>query len=180
MKQHLMIDLETMGLRPNAAILSIGVAHFDGDQILDTFHTPVSLRSCLSAGLTTDESTRKWWEAQSEAARSSWDVPNPPELLDALTMFNDFVRSKGGEKDICPWGNGADFDLVILKSAYDAIDAGLPWRFYNQHCFRTVKNLFQVNDGPRHGTYHNAVDDAVHQVKHLHTIMAVHEWRLPQ
>ena len=169
-----MIDLETMGLRPTSAIVSIGCVLFDQTTIKDKFYTNVSLQSCLDAGLTTDKSTVDWWAKQSEEARSAWQKDDAPSLFEGLGSFGNWLRSHCHEKFICPWGNGSDFDLVLLKSAYESQQAETPWRFYNHHCFRTMKNMFMVDDTPRVGTYHNALDDAITQVNHLHKILSVY------
>ncbi|MBK0004878.1 3'-5' exonuclease, partial [Erwinia sp. S38] len=44
---HLMIDLETMGNKPNAAIVSIGAVFFEPDsgEIGNTFYSNVQLES---------------------------------------------------------------------------------------------------------------------------------------
>ena len=179
MKKHFMIDLETMGLRPTSAIVSIGITHFDKDRILDSFYTPVSLQSCLAAGMTTDPSTEKWWSEQSLEARSAWQVDTAPKLLDALTDMTKWMLSYGTHKENCPWGNGSDFDLVLLQNAFAAIDADPPWQFWNHYCFRTLKNMFDVAKMTRRGTHHNALDDATFQTQYLHRILAVHKIALP-
>jgi 3' exoribonuclease, RNase T-like len=167
---HIMIDLETMGVRPDAAIVSIGAVHFDQTEVHSQFHVAIQLASCLEHGLTQDQSTVDWWMKQSAAARSSWQGDHAVSLDEGMAMFSVWVRNIGSEKQIKPWGNGADFDLVLLKSAYTALNADPPWRFYNHHCFRTVKNLFPTIGVPRAGTHHNALDDAMHQVQHLQAI----------
>lgn len=176
--KHIMIDLETMGLRPDAAIISIGAVHFNATEVVSKFYTPVSLASCLAAGLTQDQSTVDWWAKQSPEARAAWQTEDAPSFEDAMIKFTGWVREVGPEREIAPWGNGPDFDLVILTSAYRALHAETPWRFYNHHCFRTMKNLFIVGAPPRAGTHHNALDDAMHQVAHLQTILNVHRIRL--
>lgn len=185
--KHVMIDLETMGLRPNAAIVSIGAVHFkpvvDGAGLpdleqVDAFYTPVSLKSCLDLGLTTDQSTVDWWNKQSAEARSSWQQEGAPTLPDALSAFSAWLRRDSDERSIRPWGNGADFDLVLLKSAYDALNADPPWRYYNHRCYRTIKSLFPVAEMPRHGTHHNALDDAQHQYNVLCQIVRTHRIEL--
>lgn len=178
-KKHIMIDIETMGLRSNAAIISIGAVYFDANDILDKFYTNVSLSSCLDHGLTQDQSTVDWWMRQSVEARSAWQRDDAPNLTQALVLFTNFMRSVGSEKEICPWGNGADFDLVILTSAHRALDVEPYWKYYNHHCFRTMKNMFHTADMPRSGTYHNALDDAITQVNHLHRILDIHKIMLP-
>lgn len=174
-----MIDLETMGVRPTSAIVSIGAVEFTATEILKVFHTPINLESCFEAGLTADQSTIDWWAKQSDEARSSWESPDAPPLEIALATFSQWIRDLGSG-DICPWGNGADFDLVLLTNAYRAFDAEPPWKFYNQHCFRTLKNLFYVGNVARYGVHHNAADDAIHQVNHLHQILALHNLKLPE
>jgi exodeoxyribonuclease VIII len=174
-KNHFMIDLETMGLAPNAAIISIGVVHFNNAEILNRFYTAVSLADSLKHGLTTTQSTVDWWQKQTPEARAAWQTPDAPSLSGALKAFNDWINSISALNDVCPWGNGADFDLVLLKSSYEAIQADPPWKYYNQHCFRTIKNMFPVGAMIRRGVHHNALDDAEYQTQVLHRILNVHK-----
>jgi hypothetical protein len=177
--RHVMIDLETMGLRPTSAMVSIGAVHFDGQKILSEFHTAVNLQSALAMGLTKDQSTVDWWMKQSVEARSSWQREDAPELATAMSQFSAWIRDIGGKRQIAPWGNGADFDLVLMKHAYDVLEADPEWEFWNHHCFRTMKNMFKVAAMPRTGTYHNALDDAKTQVLHLQRILEAHKITLP-
>lgn len=179
MNKHFMLDLETMGLRPTSAILSIGIVHFDQSRIIDKFYTPVSLASCLAYGLTTDKSTEDWWAKQSDVARRAWDTPDAPPLEVAMSSMAAWMRQWSTNKNICPWGNGSDFDNVLLANACRALDVETPWPYYNSHCFRTMKNMFPVEPSARVGTYHNALDDAITQVNWLHRILDVHNIQLP-
>lgn len=178
-KKHVMGDLETMGVRPTSAIVSIGAVHFDQTRIISEFYTPVSLASCLQFGLTQDQSTVDWWMKQSVEARMAWQRDDAPPLEVAMVEFTRWIRSIGDEREICPWGNGSDFDNVLLVNAYRALEADPPWKFYNHHCFRTMKNMFSVPDFPRQGTHHNALDDAKHQTHHLHRILSKFNLTLP-
>lgn len=177
--KHVMIDLETMGLEPNAAIVSIGAVHFTKTEILGEFYTPVSLKSCLDSGLTTTQSTVDWWMKQSVEARMAWQTEDAPTLSTALIEFNNWIRQVGRDSEICPWGNGVDFDIVLMVSAHRALGVDPPWRFYNHHCFRTMKNMFNVATFPRQGTHHHALDDAKHQAIHLQRILTNHSLELP-
>lgn len=173
-----MVDLESMGTGYNAAIISVGVAHFDGSNILDTYYSNVHLQSCINAGLTVTPATVKWWAQQSEDARAAWDDPHAPLLIDMLKTLQDWMLSKGPASSIVPWGNGADFDLVILRSAFEAVDADPPWKYYNHRCFRTLKNLYPKVEVAREGTHHHALDDAVHQARVLQTLYAQYGFAL--
>lgn len=177
--QNVMIDLETMGLRPNAAIVSIGAVHFDSSLTISTFHQPILLASCEAAGLTVDQSTADWWAKQSKEARASWDNDQAVDLAEALDRFRGWINLIGGVKDVAPWGNGADFDLVLLKSAFDAVDMAVPWRYYNHRCFRTVRNLLPLEVPiQRVGTHHNALDDALYQTQWLQAVIKAYEIEL--
>ena len=70
--QHIMLDLETMGTGPNAAITAIGAVKFDPDkgEIVETFYFKVNLESSVKQGGVIDASTVIWWLGQNEEARA--------------------------------------------------------------------------------------------------------------
>jgi exodeoxyribonuclease VIII len=177
--KHYMVDLETMGLRPTSAILSIGMVLFNRIDVLDTFYTPVSLQSCLQFGLTTDKSTEDWWAKQSDTARKAWDQPGAPTLPEALTAMTHWMRQYGTGQNAMVYGCGSDFDNVLLANAFNAINADIPWPYYNNACYRTLRNLFPTDSVQRVGTYHNALDDAITQVLQLQRILKLHCIDLP-
>jgi hypothetical protein len=182
MSSHVMCDLETLDTRPSAVILSIGACTLDpgSGEITDRFYRAIDLESCQVAGLTTSESTKKWWAQQSEEARSVFSDPDRVSLLQALSDFSIFLRMlPGGPTKVKLWGNGSDFDNVILSNAYGALNFDAPWRFYNNRCYRTVRNCLKhhyVAEPDRAGTYHNALDDALHQARILLMLRSHISW----
>lgn len=70
-------------------------------------------------------------------------------------------------KGVRVWGNGSDFDNVILRNAYAAIGSTYPWRYNDNMCYRTIKNLAPDVKMARQGVHHNALDDARSQALHL-------------
>lgn len=179
MKNHYMIDLETMGIRPTSAVVSIGIVRFNQEELLETFYTPVSLANCYELGMTFDQSTVDWWARQSVEARAAWQVENAPTVQEALTKMVAWMGQFGHVKQNAVWGNGVDFDIVLLNHMFNLIEADAPWMYYNHHCFRTMRNMFEVSVMPRQGTYHNALDDAVTQAQHLQRILKIHRIALP-
>lgn len=170
----IMLDLETMGTGPNAAIVAIGAVVFDTDILAVTsrFYRIVDLESAMSTGGEVDADTVLWWMQQSDEARSMFDSSNDGvPLFIALTDFSTWVKEHGDPSTVRVWGNGAAFDNVILSSAYRRI-AGLdqPWKHWNDRCYRTIKSLHPDVKLKRVGTHHNAVDDAESQAWHLLTI----------
>ena len=163
-----MVDLETLGTGPNSVIISIGAVKFDPDtgEIGDEFYAVVDQQSCLDLGLEKDPATVEWWSKQSAAAQEA--VFNRPgyHIAQVLEIFGSFVN-----KNTPLWGNGADFDNVIIANAYRKLKQETPWKFWNNRCYRTMKNLFPRVTMMREGTHHNALDDAKFQAKHLIAIL---------
>ena len=171
-----MVDLETMGTGPTAAIVSIGCVPFDRESLtvgLDEFYTVVDLESSLKAGLTAESSTILWWMMQSEEARTELFSRRRAQLYEALSALRYWMAGLVPAKnDRKVWGNGAAFDNVILSSAYKAVGLETPWNFWNDRCFRTMKNEFADVPLPdRSGLHHKAVDDARYQAECLVEIL---------
>lgn len=178
MKNHIMLDLETMGTRPDAAIIAIGAVAFDetGNASQMGFYATVSLASAMEHGGTVDADTIMWWLGQSDQARRQFGEVGM-RLPDALTELADWLLevAEGDETtrdSLEVWGNGADFDNVILTSAYRNVGLSLPWGKYKNRCYRTVKSANRHIKLVRTGTHHNAYDDACSQANHLIRIWA--------
>ncbi|EHL2661684.1 3'-5' exoribonuclease [Escherichia coli] len=171
---HLMIDLETMGKNPDATIISIGAIFFDpqtGDMGPE-FSKTIDLET---AGGVIDRDTIKWWLKQSREAQSAILTDEIP-LDDALLQLREFINENSGESFVQIWGNGANFDNVILRRSYERQGIPCPWRYYNDRDVRTIVELgnsigFDVRMAiPFEGVPHNALDDARHQAKQVSAI----------
>lgn len=162
-----MLDLETMGNGPCAAIIPIGAVEFDIETGLigRRFYKQVDLASSVEAGGIIDASTVMWWMQQSEAARGAFSGKGCSNAQ-ALCDFSFWAESCA-DGDLKMWGNGAAFDNVILSSAYRRNKTEQPWKFWNDRCYRTVRAQHPNVEMVRVGTYHNAVDDAESQASHL-------------
>jgi exodeoxyribonuclease VIII len=165
---NIMIDLETMGNGPQSAIIAIGAVEFDIEtQTLGTkFYQLVDLASSVAQGGVMDASTVLWWLKQSDAARAALNGEGV-NIDDALQVFCDWSAECNHPSNLKVWGNGADFDNVILASAYRRSGREQPWPFWGNRCYRTVKGLYPHIKLERAGTHHNALDDAVSQAQHL-------------
>lgn len=161
---HVMVDLETMGNRPNAPIVAIGAVSFDKNGVVDGFYETTPLQEAIDAGAVMDPDTVLWWLKQDEAARMELTKPASSSLSAALDRFAVFVADFGTDG---VWGNGASFDNVILHETYRRMGRQSPWPFWKDRCYRTVKNMFPEIEMKREGTHHNALDDAKSQAIHL-------------
>lgn len=168
-----MLDLETMGNGPEAAILAIGAVEFDALQqtIGASFYAVVDLESSVAHGGIMDPSTVLWWLKQSDAARAAFNRPGD-HIASALQKFSTWLENRDDPCAVRVWGNGAAFDNVILASAYRRNGTEQPWKFWNDRCYRTIKAQHPHIQMDRSGTHHNAVDDAESQARHLIAILA--------
>ncbi|MHX10239.1 exonuclease, partial [Escherichia coli] len=171
---HLMLDLETMGKNPDAPIISIGAIFFDpqtGDMGPE-FSKTIDLET---AGGVIDRDTIKWWLKQSREAQSAIMTDEIP-LDDALLQLREFIDENSGEFFVQVWGNGANFDNVILRRSYERQGIPCPWRYYNDRDVRTIVELGKAIDFdartaiPFEGERHNALDDARYQAKYVSAI----------
>ena len=169
----IMLDLETMGNGPNAAIIAIGAVAFSPEtQALGAeFYLHVDLESSVQAGGVMDPSTVLWWLKQSGEARAAFEGKGE-SLVSSLMTFSAWVRTLGEVGEIKMWGNGAAFDNVILSTAYRYTGLLQPWPFWNDRCYRTVKALHPGVKAEKVGVAHNALDDAKSQALHLMKILA--------
>jgi len=173
---HCMLDLETLGTRPGCAILSIGAIAFDpqSQTLGPSFYTIIGRRSCREAGLHEDRGTLEWWNRQTPEAQTvlvdAYSFATPT-LTDALGQFSAFMQPFSSQTRV--WGCGADFDNAILAHVYAVVGVPLPWRYTNNRCYRTLKNLVPAREQrKRHGVHHNALDDARHQATHAMECLA--------
>ncbi|HFN3601095.1 TPA: 3'-5' exoribonuclease [Escherichia coli] len=171
---HLMIDLETMEKNPDAPIISIGAIFFDpqtGDMGPE-FSKTIDLDT---AGGVIDRDVIKWWLKQSREAQSAIMTDEIP-LDDALLQLREFIDENSGEFFVQVWGNGANFDNVILRRSYERQGIPCPWRYCNDRDVRTIVELGKAIDFdartaiPFEGERHNALDDARYQAKYVSAI----------
>ena len=173
MSKHIMLDLETMGNKPNAPITAIGAVLYDEKtkDVVRLCNYVVSLKSSVEYGLNMDADTVLWWMEQSDEARSIYTKKQKgaSNLREALGPFSNLLKPLG---DVQVWGNGVGFDNVILRNAYDKCGLECPFPFYMDRCYRTLKNLYpRIKMPERVGVYHNALDDAHTQMLHLIDIL---------
>lgn len=162
--KHVMLDLETLGLAPGSALLSMGAVEFELDgRTGKTAYANIDRRSCITAGLKSDPHTEEWWKRQSQAARDALLI-DPKPLKTVVQSFHGWFVARGAA---CIWSHGAAFDTVLWEVAAKAVGETVPWKFFNVRDTRTIYDTFDfdVRDIVRDGTHHNALDDAIYQIK---------------
>lgn len=161
--KNLMIDIETLGTDPNSVTLAIAAVEFDkSGNIGRFFYRKIELQSALNLGLQIDEQTLIWWSTQKpEIFKELFDDAQPIEsvMQSFVKWFNPEIKTV--------WANSPSFDLVIIKNILKKLNLPVPWNFYNERDFRTLKYLFKETtseiDKPQNA--HNAVVDCEYQIK---------------
>ena len=177
-RNNVMVDLETMGNTPGCAIIAIGAVEFSvsGDlgRLGRSFYTTIDLADACAQGLHMDPSTVQWWMDQDSSVRRD-SMRGTDTLRGALESFGKWLE-ENGLRDACIWGNGSDFDNVLLAAAFSKIGyATPPWKFYGNRCYRTLKSLFPEHKISRVGDHHNALDDAKSQALHAISLLGAVE-----
>lgn len=167
---HAMVDCETLSIRKNAVIATIGVAIFNQNAVIDKFEFSLDLQDQIDLGRAVDALTIMWWlkqhpDAQGELIKSRRNELKPTAALFAL---NEKIKH---HKVKYVWGNGATADNAWLGTLYDDYNITKAWPYWADLCYRTVVGLYYNSDPiERTGTYHKAVDDAVTQANHFITL----------
>ena len=166
---HVLIDLETLGTKADATIISIGAVRFDleSDKMSDEgFYASISVDSNLDAGRKINESTLLWWLKQTPAAQAVFHEPKMT-LEAALHDLREWYP-----RDCIVWGNGPDFDIAMLEHAFDQFGIQAPWPYWGKHCLRTYRALPGAKKVPKiePQVAHHALHDAVAEAKHAQAI----------
>lgn len=177
MQRDLMVDIETMGTTPDAAVVTVGAVMFDltagPEQTIDKrCLAKASVASNQDFGRTISGSTLEWWFKQDPAAIRGLIEGQVTNLRNALTQFRLWADEHRPER---VWANDPDFDVVILQSAFRSCNVHWSWHFAINRSMRTIGELAYPDQRERRtvikaireqvGTHHKADDDAEAQAR---------------
>lgn len=167
--EHVMVDIETLGTTPDAAIIAIGACEFNPEigKIGRKFRHNVDWDSGMS-GRSVDAGTLKWWVTRGENAQAEILIPGA-QLAHVLMDLWGWMDP--AESDCKVWGNGATFDITILENAFRQYDINPPWKYQNIRDVRTLADVaapFVKKEAvPFQGIKHDPLCDAVHQATYV-------------
>jgi hypothetical protein len=166
--KHAMLDIETLGTTPGCIVLTVGAARFDPytGETADHFYEAISFKNSVLNGLVCNPSTHAWWQKQHEEARKA-AFAGEKSLSDVAAAFCSWSRNSAIEHW---WSQGSDFDFPIWEAAMKAAKREAPWKYWAKRDTRTIYAVagFDPDTLKREGTYHNALDDSLHQVCCVH------------
>jgi hypothetical protein len=169
-----MIDIETLGLTPGAAILEIAAATFTFEDAegWEWFNVEIDLLSSLAAGMTVDAETAAFHLKNGFAGH----LRGQP-LGRAMVGLHAWMNERAGALDRV-WAWGMDFERTMIEAACAAVEMELPWKFYQGADARTVWDL--VFPGKKHAARkHRAKDDVIDQIIDLRTAVSQLKGKVP-
>ena len=158
-----MIDIEGLGKMPGGVILAIGWCRFtpDGPIFEESGEVRLEIQPQLDAGLTVDGDVLGFWLKQTALPWATDTKEQEPQY--ALTEFSMAMR-KSDEI----WSKPPQYDMVGIRSAFQAFEVKQSWPFRVERCFRTLGQtapsgcrIEPLADGTKHG----ALVDATHQAR---------------
>jgi len=170
MTTAVMLDLETLGTRPDCVIMTLGAVKFDpfnpDREPGPGIYMRMDIEQQLALGRTVDDSTIEWWAQQDPRVRAeAWEDGDRSSIQDLKRELNRFLV---GVEDI--WSQGPVFDIAILEDLYRSQTWGFPWNFWQ---IRDSRTLFKVHGDPRargRDQAHNALLDCVYQAEAVQQI----------
>ena len=173
MTAHLVCDIETTGTEPGCCILSIALVPV-GIPEIEPFYETISHEDSLIQGFHDELETLSWWdkqktEAQTEAFSGTRKLRS---VLESVSFYMDVVKElgSGGNQKLYLWGNGKDFDNVLLSAAYKRLGLKQPWDFRNNRCYRDLASYYPWIAKVKPEIPHHALYDAKAEAAHLEMI----------
>jgi exodeoxyribonuclease VIII len=173
------IDIETLGLKPNSVIMSVGICNTNG--VGKQFYVPKAPQ--LHVGRCVDQTTLAWWnepervQLYNHISDCCHDAFMNGATISGLHLFlADFFAEhddSDNPEDREVWMNSPAFDGVMLESLFTSFGLDVPWHYRNPRDFRTLKNLalaknpdIQLPEEPQ--GLHDALVDARWQMQQTH------------
>lgn len=159
------IDLETLALSANAAILQVAAVAWDRDAdcsplqcAVPPFNSCVDVRSCIIDGFDVDPATVDWWRAQPDAVKARVFAPQASplgEVVEALAAWFGDVREASGAERVFLWAQGSDFDIPLLRSVFARYSVPFPVDF---HLVRDARTYISEVGG---AIFHTCDEDVI-------------------
>lgn len=176
-KSHVMMDVETLSLSPDAAVWQIGAAIWnpsapDTVMVVELTVHPDDVIKLRHGHV--DEATIKW---QADKNSANWSAAYQVPMVEGITrgqfvhgvcglyqsFFNKIIALLDGKpEDALFWAKSTYFDFPIIEHLYKQSTAyNLPWKYWNVHELRT----FMLLRGIANKSFsHAGGDDAFNQL----------------
>lgn len=196
---ELMVDIETLGVRPGCPVITIGAVLFDPyacDSSEELARRAMLVRIDVSDSIKysnhVDGGTIRWWFEQKDAAIKALVKGTIVSTQEAFTQLSNYCNERGKFmnesffNNICDfpkvsrfWAKDPDFDMLLMQHYYQHpdLDIKMPWTFHKCRSVRTMQDLAWPAGGLERpdfevpGVAHDARWDAVTQAMTVQAAM---------
>ncbi len=174
---HAMIDTETLSLRYDAAVISIGVAIFNDTEVIASDGWAIEPRYWHGH---LDPETIRWWAHPDRDGAREYSFSGKLTDFSAAFHLKTFLAQHNAQE---MWANDPEFDMVVLKSwwgrigqtkvgnAIQPLPGAYPLPYKMSRSYRTINAEAQRLGHDTRQFWgddviaHNPVDDAVSQAR---------------
>jgi hypothetical protein len=158
----LMLDLETLGTKPDTVILTLGAVKFNPyttDMPGPGYYVRPDVDEQLASGRSYDEDTLTWWNDQDPVVRE--EALGTEGRISIEQMMADLNRFLVGVDNI--FCQGPVFDISILENIYQQYSKPVPWHYWQIRDSRTIFKMINYDHKKNNTGLHNALADSYSQ-----------------
>ena len=165
--KYIIIDIETLGRRNDAAITQVGIVIADETfSILDKYLIQVSPEAWNTCNRTFTGETLLWWMEQKNSPISNIGTSSAyNSYYAAMSALNGIFRRYNTD-DTIVWTKGT-MDLFCIKDLCEYLNISTPWKFWQPRDIRTAKEIIKEWKTIENENAHNALDDALTELSEL-------------
>lgn len=164
--KHIVIDIETLGRRNDAAITQIGIVIADEDfNTLDSYLIQVKPDVWNTCDRTFTGETLLWWMQQKNTPVSKFPTQIANSYKDLIEKLNYIFRRYNTEGTIV-WTKGSRA-LFCIKGLYEYLNMEIPWKFWQPRDIRTAKELIKDWKVCENNIAHNALGEVFTELEEL-------------
>lgn len=164
--KHIIIDIETLGRRNDAAITQVGIVIADENfDVLDSYLIQVKPDVWNTCERTFTGETLLWWMQQKNTPVSKFPTQIANSYKDLIEKLNYIFRRYNTEGTIV-WTKGSRA-LFCIKGLYEYLNMETPWKFWQPRDIRTAKEIIKDWKVCENNNAHNALGDALTELEEL-------------
>lgn len=164
--KHIIIDIETLGRRNDAAITQVGIIPADENfNALDQYLIQVDPNIWNTCDRTFTGETLLWWIQQTNSPVSKFPTQIVNNYKDLIEKLNYIFRRYTTEDSIL-WTKGS-MDLCCLKDLCEYFNMDAHWKLWQPRDIRTTKEIIKDWKVCENTNAHNALGDALIELKEL-------------
>lgn len=170
--RHLIVDIETLGIKKPTPVLTIGAVIHDQKQleVVAKKAFEIDLKSYEETPAEIELDTLLFWMKQNPTVQKvAFLGKNVRPIKEVLLNFVNFCNAA---KPDFYWGNAPDFDLGHLEWWLDYYCIPVPWKYWQLRDIRTLCSEDLISELEREvinlfSTPHSALDDALREREFL-------------